>query len=350
MALARFTSTFIRFTSKATSPLLGSAQCSTSVVLHSARAHVAESLRVPHVRETPAVAFGSRCFASSVLQAGRIGPRGGTLSTAAKHAQQVQTSRSGIQDRMRAASRVFSNVRFKSAASASTSPTAVPGSSGHGLIQIAKRHPFTVGVVIACVKTGVCDYLVQVYLQGKEHNEVDWRRICVFLGFGGIYLGAGQWFVYVTLFRRMFPGMNKFAEQSVRDKLRNKEGLRALAGQVLFDNFVHYPFVYFPVFYVFKASLQVGGADEVGDRRGPWEVAKDALTTYSQNAWEDNLAMWAMWIPVDVLVYSAPIWLRLPLNHGISFVWTCILSAMRGSETVKTVQTADPEASPSAAA
>ena len=38
-------------------------------------------------------------------------------------------------------------------------------SHGIGLIQLAKKYPFTVGIVIACVKTGLCDYLVQVYMQ-----------------------------------------------------------------------------------------------------------------------------------------------------------------------------------------
>ena len=29
---------------------------------------------------------------------------------------------------------------------------------------------------------------------------------------------------------------------------------------------------------------------------------------------------------------SCPVWLRLPLNHGVSFAWTMILSVMRGGE------------------
>jgi len=208
-------------------------------------------------------------------------------------------------------------------ASAAAKAKAPP--SGLGLVQMAKKFPFAVGVVIACVKTGVCDYLVQVTLQGKRHDEVDWSRIRVFLGFGAVYLGACQWFIYVALFGRLFPGMTRFADQPWREKLKNYQGMRALAGQVAFDNFVHYPLLYFPVFYVFKESIQGNLSDA-----NPTQIAKEAMSKYYSNMWSDNLAIWALWIPADIVVYSCPMWLRLPLNHGISFVWTCILSFMRG--------------------
>jgi hypothetical protein len=37
-------------------------------------------------------------------------------------------------------------------------------------------------------------------------------------------------------------------------------------------------------------------------------------------------------IPGDLIVYAVPIWLRMPLNHGFSFIWTCYLSFLRGDE------------------
>ncbi|KAK3245740.1 hypothetical protein CYMTET_44709 [Cymbomonas tetramitiformis] len=197
-------------------------------------------------------------------------------------------------------------------------------------IQLAKDNPFTFGVLVATVKTGACDLLMQYY-SGNEH--IDWNRFKLFVGFGFAYLGVFQWLIYVTLFKRLFPGMATFANQSLREKLKNKQGMKMLVGQVAFDNFIHYTFIYFPVFYVFKEILQqrseIGDEDETS--RSPADVIFGGLSAYQVNAVQDNLAIWALWVPGDFVVYAVPIWLRLPLNHGVSFVWTCILSALRGS-------------------
>ena len=37
-------------------------------------------------------------------------------------------------------------------------------------------------------------------------------------------------------------------------------------------------------------------------------------------------------VPGDFIIYSLPIWARLPANHGLSLVWTLILSSMRGDK------------------
>lgn len=31
-------------------------------------------------------------------------------------------------------------------------------------------------------------------------------------------------------------------------------------------------------------------------------------------------------VPFDLIIYAVPIWMRLPLNHGISLAWTMILA------------------------
>ena len=157
-----------------------------------------------------------------------------------------------------------------------------------------------------------------------------------------------QWFIYVDLFKMLFPGMEKFANQTLREKLANPAGLRALAGQVAFDNFVHYPLLYFPVFYLFKEAVQGTGGSlpggsmlSGGSAPSPSAVVEGAMSKYRKNALEDNLKIWLMWVPADAVIYAVPIWLRLPLNHGLSFVWMCYLSFLRGDEK---------DASPSTAA
>ena len=121
--------------------------------------------------------------------------------------------------------------------------------------------------------------------------------------------------------------MDKFASQSFREKLKNKQGMRNLYKQVAFDNFIHYTFLYFPIFYIFKESIQ--------ERQGEFSImntVKDGLSLYSQNAVKDNLSMWAMWIPGDFVIYAIPVWMRLPANHLLSLAWIVILSAMRGEK------------------
>lgn len=124
-----------------------------------------------------------------------------------------------------------------------------------GLLQFPKEHPFATNIIIATIKTSLCDILVQKYVEKKE--DVDWRRVSVFTAFGCLYLGFFQWAIYVTLFGRLFPGMAKFANMPFKEKIKDTRGMLNVVGQTAFDNFIHYTFIYFPVFYVFKESIQV---------------------------------------------------------------------------------------------
>lgn len=44
------------------------------------------------------------------------------------------------------------------------------------------------------------------------------------------------------------------------------------------------------------------------------------------------MKIWMLWIPGDMIIYAVPMWLRLPLNHALSFIWTCYLSFLRGEK------------------
>lgn len=75
---------------------------------------------------------------------------------------------------------------------------------------------------------------------------------------GGLYLGGFQWFIYVTCFRRWWPGMQTFANQSLREKLANTAGKRDLAKQVTHRKHAHgHGYVYAP-----HAHARPGQADE----------------------------------------------------------------------------------------
>lgn len=145
-------------------------------------------------------------------------------------------------------------------------------------------------------------------------------------------------YIYVTLFSRVCPNAIRFANLPWREKLPlspvNKLGWIDVGKQAFLDNFVHYTFLYFPVFYIFKNTFQSSASnnDGGGAAFGTSNALVGAMRQYQQNFWGDNMAMWTLWIPADILIYSVPLWLRLPLNHGISLAWIMILSFMRGDD------------------
>eukprot|EP00933_Yihiella_yeosuensis_P020932 TRINITY_DN16699_c0_g1_i2.p1 TRINITY_DN16699_c0_g1~~TRINITY_DN16699_c0_g1_i2.p1 ORF type:complete len:258 (-),score=46.38 TRINITY_DN16699_c0_g1_i2:126-899(-) len=198
-----------------------------------------------------------------------------------------------------------------------------------------KRRPFATNVIVATVKTSAADLIVQKIAEGKE--SVDWTRNAAFTAFGFAYLGIGQWFIYVTVFTRLCPNAVRFANLSWAEKLKDKAGQIDLIKQTCLDNFVHYTFIYFPVFYCIKEMINSvsapppGAVKEVG-KETEGNLVSRGLSKYWKNCVTDNFYMWSLWVPGDLIVYAVPIWMRLPLNHGISLVWTMILSNLRGNE------------------
>jgi hypothetical protein len=138
------------------------------------------------------------------------------------------------------------------------------------------------------VKTSIADLIVQT-AEGKEHY--DWKRNGVFTAFGFAYLGVVQWFIYVTFFSKVCPGAIRFANQSWALKKTDRAGQIDVLKQTALDNFVHYTFIYFPVFYIFKEMIQADKSSSEGN------FISNALAKYRNNCVKDNLAMWALWVP-----------------------------------------------------
>lgn len=45
------------------------------------------------------------------------------------------------------------------------------------------------------------------------------------------------------------------------------------------------------------------------------------------------LALWKVWVPATIINFSfMPMHMRIPFTAGVSLIWTCILSAMRGGD------------------
>ena len=59
------------------------------------------------------------------------------------------------------------------------------------------------------------------------------------------------------------------------------------------------------------------------------------LREYRENMDEDLKALWKVWVPATAVNFAfMPMWARIPFTAGVSLVWTCILSAMRGGDVV----------------
>lgn len=77
-------------------------------------------------------------------------------------------------------------------------------------------------------------------------------------------------------------------------------------------------FCYLPVFYVFKAAV----FSEVASVSA-W--VSNGMNTYFKNCWKDWYDVVRVWGPADIVCFSVPLWLRLPVRHIVSFVWTAYL-------------------------
>eukprot|EP00747_Dinoflagellata_sp_TGD_P184711 gnl/TRDRNA2_/TRDRNA2_40601_c0_seq1.p1 gnl/TRDRNA2_/TRDRNA2_40601_c0~~gnl/TRDRNA2_/TRDRNA2_40601_c0_seq1.p1 ORF type:complete len:198 (-),score=24.85 gnl/TRDRNA2_/TRDRNA2_40601_c0_seq1:87-680(-) len=189
------------------------------------------------------------------------------------------------------------------------------------LLRTLQRWPFPAGVGISCVKTSAADLLVQCTVEDSE--SIDWRRNAVFATFGAVYLGGFQYFLYNRLFVRWFPSCGAFAVLPLRQKLADRSGQAMVASQVALDQFVHIPCIYFPCFYVLKTAIEAG---EVSIER-----SRAAINSYLQVAWSDNLAQWGFFLPAAACNFGfSPLWLRVPVVAGVSFLWTLVLSYRRG--------------------
>jgi len=192
---------------------------------------------------------------------------------------------------------------------------------GFSYVRFAQENPFANNIAIATCKTAAADLLAQAVIAGVPLDQLDWSRFALFAAFGASYLGGFQYLYQVQVFKRIFD-VDAFTSQPWADKLRDGPGLRALAAQTALDLSV-LTLVYLPTFYVFKAAVFSGSADP-----GVW--ASSGLGSYTANFAKDEVDLIKVWLPADLVCFSVPLYLRLPVRHVVSFVWTAYLSFARG--------------------
>ena len=204
---------------------------------------------------------------------------------------------------------------FSSVATAASSPAA------KSITSVPAKYPLAFGVVFSGCKTSFSDLLVQKVVERRE--KVDWRRNAAFAAFGFFYLGGVQYSIYVPLFSRIFPNAASFAAKPLAQKLKDTKGIFAMLAQVFLDQCVHHPLMYFPAFYCTKEIVMAEGSPDL----------KRCLQEYRNNMSEDMQALWKIWVPATMVNFTfMPMHLRIPFVAGVSLVWTCILSTMRGGD------------------
>ena len=208
------------------------------------------------------------------------------------------------------------------AGAAAEATAAAAGGLSYGAF--ARAYPITNNFIIATIKTSAADLLAQTVIENKSFSEVDWQRNMVFCLFGFAYLGGFQYWYQVNVFKRLFPSVERFTSQSISAKLADVPGLIALGAQTVLDVGM-LSFVYLPTFYVFKAAV-------FSDTVSVQAWVNNGMGNYFKNCWKDWYDVVRVWGPADIVCFSVPLWLRLPVRHIVSFVWTAYLSFVRGKK------------------
>ena len=100
-------------------------------------------------------------------------------------------------------------------------------------------------------------------------------------------------------------------------------GVGAVAQRVAFDQLINTGLWYYPLFYSVQSCVMTSKFDAA--------TASEGLQRYSHNVFSDMTNCWKLWVPMQAINFSVvPVHMRVPFAAGVSFVWSCILSALRG--------------------
>ena len=125
------------------------------------------------------------------------------------------------------------------------------------LRSIIKRYPLAFGATITGVKTCAVDIAIQKRMEKKDN--IDWVRVATFGSFGFSFCGVWQYYLYNRIFPILTPGTFKFANKSLKEKLRDVKGMKNVGIKLLLDMGINSPFLFFPSFYIMKESFRHRG-------------------------------------------------------------------------------------------
>jgi hypothetical protein len=126
------------------------------------------------------------------------------------------------------------------------------------------------------------------------------------------------------VFKKLFKSTERFTSESWAEKAKDVEGLVSLFFQICLDMCVLVG-AYLPAFYIFKASAFSP------DCNSPTSCVSNGYGSYLDGFAADVPTLLMCWIPADLLCFSIPLHLRLPVRHVWSFVWHVYMSHARGA-------------------
>ena len=202
----------------------------------------------------------------------------------------------------------------------------------HRVNSFIQRHAFSSQLVFCLIKTSAADVLAQ-YVDAKNKNQpfsIDYRRNLCYSIFGAVYCGCIQYVLWISVFKRLFPAMERFSQLPLRAKFRDRAGLSALWKQILIDNTIYTCVFYIPTFYFFLEWIHP-------EEKSQSKSNDSSLSTLSQrvilrvreNIYQDAITMGKVWIIGDLITYLLPLHYRLLANHSLSFLWTAYLSYVK---------------------
>lgn len=171
-----------------------------------------------------------------------------------------------------------------------------------------KKHPILFASFFACIKNSVADYSIQ-----KTQNEGPFniKRTLAFSLFGFIHVGAGQYIILNKIIPRIIPSLNKIPTPS-----------NAVLKGITLDQFVHVPFIYFPLFYTFKEF----GESTISNPPERSNIIKN----YKKNLKNDMIISGSIFMPIQFLNYKfISTHLRVPLLSSCGFLYVMLLSYLR---------------------
>ena len=173
--------------------------------------------------------------------------------------------------------------------------------------RFAGARPLLFAVLFGGAKNTVADVIVQNRFEGHDLRNIDLRRTAVFATFGLFYVGAAQFVLFNRVLPRLFG----------RGLLQGDR--RAALKAVGFDQIVHMPFMYFPVFYTIR---------EFGIGECSWE---NALRDWRACLGPDMILQAGIFVPVQIVNFrNLPVRYRVPWTTTFGFLYVMALSATRG--------------------
>eukprot|EP00943_MAST-04B_sp_MAST-4B-sp1_P003293 g3293.t1 len=183
-------------------------------------------------------------------------------------------------------------------------------------------------MMFGALKNFTADYVIQTKFENKkqvgETNNLNYHRMAVFTSFGLLYVGGAQYIILNRILPRFLPGL--------------LEGqIRPAAKAVVFDQIFHMPFLYLPVFYIFrefgnqqldKYSMLSNSKAEFYDR-----IVQPAYVSWKNSFSADMLIEMSIFVPVQALNFTIiKPHFRVPFLTCFGFLWVMTLSYRRGSE------------------